>query len=180
MKSFLTVILMFSLTTLAYAVDNSATQDTATSQQVAKDLSEFRKQLVGMKKEWDKFVKEVATDTGSMDSGFGANINVDITQTGKDVIVRADLPGMGKDKIEVVLINKESLKISGSRDVMTKEETPGVVRQERMQGSFERVLELPVECMDKGITASYKDGVLEVVIPKAKQEVSEPVKIKVQ
>ena len=58
MRMILTIILIFLSSLLAYADNQTAPGSAATaetSEQVAKDLTEFRKQLVGMKKEWDKF-----------------------------------------------------------------------------------------------------------------------------
>lgn len=146
------------------------------------NLDELRVKIVRMKREMDKFMKEIIStypQDGTFDT-FGQEIRVDVTQTEKDVVVRADLPGMAKDKIEITLENSRVLRIAGARDIEKKETAPGMVRQERMQGRFERVLELPVECKNEGIKATYKDGVLEIVIPKAEQAKEKSVKVSVE
>lgn len=145
------------------------------------NLDELRVKIVRMKREMDKFMKDIIStypNDGTFDT-FGQDIRVDMTQTDTDVIVRADLPGMAKDKIEITLENSRILRIAGIRDMEKKETAPGVVRQERMQGRFERVLELPAECRNEDIKATYKDGVLEVIIPKVAQAKEKPVKISV-
>ena len=145
------------------------------------NLDELRVKIVRMKREMDKFMKDIIStypSDGTLDT-FGQDIKVDVTQTDTDVVIRADLPGMAKDKIEITLENSRVLRIAGSREIVRKETTPGVVRQERMQGRFERVLELPAECRNEGIKATYKDGVLEIVIPKVDQTKEKPVKISV-
>jgi len=58
------------------------------------------------------------------------------------------------------------LRISGSREMLKSQTAPGVVRQERFFGSFEKTVELPCEVENSGINAIYKDGVLEITIPK--------------
>jgi len=105
---------------------------------------------------------------------------VDVMEKPDNIIVKADLPGMEKDKIEVTLMNSRILKIGGSRDMVREEQAQGAVRQERLSGKFERILELPAECLNKGIKAAYNNGVLEIDIPKRKSVKKETVKVKVQ
>jgi len=158
--------------------------ETAPTEQDYKNLDELRVKLMRMKKEMDRFMKDIISTypdqaLNAVDV-FGADVKVDIAQTDKDVIVKADLPGMDKDKIEITLLNNKILKIGGTRNVEKKEAAPGMVRQERMSGKFERVLELPVECLNEGIKAAYNNGVLEIDIPKKKPGKEETVKINVQ
>ncbi len=148
-----------------------------------RDLDQLHNKIVRMKKEMDRLMKDIVStypEQGNAASGsFGEDVKVDIAQTDKDIIVRADLPGMAKDKIEITLENNKILKLAGTRETVKKETSPGMVKQERTLGKFERVLELPAEGMSEGITASYKDGVLEIVIPRKKALEEEKVKIKV-
>ncbi|HPM42806.1 MAG TPA: Hsp20/alpha crystallin family protein [Candidatus Omnitrophota bacterium] len=146
------------------------------------NLDELRVKIVRMKREMDKFMKDILSTypPESTLGNYGQDVKVDVTQTPADVIVRADLPGMAKDKIEVTLENSIMLKIAGARDVSTQETAPGIVRQERMQGRFERVIQLPAECRNDGIQATYKDGVLEIVIPKKETTKEKPVKVSIQ
>lgn len=146
------------------------------------NLEQVRGKIVRMKREMDKFMKDILATypPDSALSTFGQDIRVDVSETPADVVVRADLPGMAKDKIDITLENSKALRIAGSRDVMKEENVPGVVRQERSQGKFERVIELPVECKSEGIDATYKDGVLAVVIPKKEGAKARPVKVNVQ
>jgi len=161
-----------------------ACADNMPTEEDYKNLAEMRAKLVRMKREMDHFIRDIM-DTypaqgGISVAGFGEEVKIDISETAKDVMVKADLPGMDKDKIEVALTNNKILKISGSRDMEAKEERPGMVRQERMSGKFERILELPVDCMTEGIKASYKNGVLELIIPKKEEAKESMVKIRVQ
>ena len=166
------------------AISGSAFAETSPTEQDYKNMDELRVKLVRMKREMDKFIKDIIGTypdqaLNAVDV-FGQDVKVDIAETDKDVIVKADLPGMDKDKIEITLLNNKILKIGGSREMAKKETAPGMVRQERMSGRFERVIELPVECMSEGIKAAYKNGVLEVDIPKKKPGKEETVKINVQ
>jgi len=165
-------------------IAGTACAATGPTEEDYKNLEQLRGKLVRMKREMDSFIKDIVAtypdQQGAMLDNLGQDVKVDVTETDKFVIVRADLPGMSKDKINVTLDNNKLLKISGKREIMKSQTSPGVVRKERMEGEFARVLELPTECMSEGIAATYKDGVLELVIPKKEKTKTETVKIKVQ
>jgi len=149
-----------------------------------RELEELSKRMIRMKHAVDKFANELVSsfpDQARPAAGvFGGSVRVDIVENEKDFVVTADLPGMDKDKIVVTLEGNRILKISGSREMSKTEAGPSVVKQERMAGSFERVLELPVECKSDGIQASYKNGVLEVIVPKKEPAKPETIKVNVQ
>lgn len=176
-KTLVLLVILFSFSTFAHA--QAAGDDTT-----AQELSDLRKKLSRVQREMSLLMKDVISNASAMSdaalSNYGNDIYVDILQTDKTVIVRADLPGMEKDKINVTLDNDKFLKISGNREFMKSEKSPGVVRQERFSGSFSKIVELPCEVTPAGINAVYKDGVLEIIIPKkAKSPGEETVKIHV-
>ena len=161
-----------------------AQTDTDPMEDDYRNLQLLSSKIRRMKREMDKFMKGILAaypeQEGALSQDFGQDVKVDISENDKDVIVRADLPGMEKDKINVTLEKNRTLRISGSREIMKKETAPGMVRQERSYGRFERILELPVDCMNSGIKATYTNGVLEIIVPKKKASREEPIKIKVQ
>jgi len=150
----------------------------------AQDLSTLRKKLSRVKREMDLLIKDMVSGASMASDAvlkdFASDVSVDILQNEKSVIVKADLPGMEKDKINITLENGRSLKISGSREMLKSQSEPGVVRQERFFGSFEKTVELPCEVENSGIAATYKDGVLEVTIPKKTPVKENKVKISVK
>lgn len=152
--------------------------------QEEKNLEILSKKLVRMKREMDKFVKDMSVayqeESSPLSGSYGSDVRVDVVDNVKEFIVRADLPGMDKDKIVVTLDNNKILKISGSREAIKAQTGPSVVKQERMEGKFERVIELPAECKSDGIKASYKNGVLEITIPKKEPAKKETIKVSVQ
>jgi HSP20 family protein len=175
-KIILFAVLILSTIGIVYA-------ETAPTEEDYKNLEEMRLKLGRMRREMDKFMKDVIAtypDDGSLSGLYGQDIRVDVTENDKDILVKADLPGMEKDKIDITLEKARYLKIAGSRDVAKKESSPGLVRQERSSGRFQRVVELPAECLNDGIKATYKNGVLEVVIPKKAKTKEEEVKINIQ
>lgn len=96
--------------------------------------------------------------------------SVDVFQRGSDLVVRADLPGVSKDDIEVE-VNDDSLTIRGERRYEREEERDGVYRSERSYGTFARVVPLPEGAIADSAKASFRDGVLEVVLQAPGREV---------
>ena len=92
---------------------------------------------------------------------------VDIVEDEKKIVLKADLPGVNEKDIEVKL-DDGTLTLSGERtfDKETKDEN--LWRVERGYGSFRRSFALPETVDAEKISASYKNGVLEITLPKVK------------
>jgi len=103
--------------------------------------------------------------------------NVDIQETENDIVLKADLPGMKEEDIEVS-VDEGQLIIKGDRKIEKEEKEKDYVRIERSYGSFYRSFNIGVPIKEDAVKASYKDGVLNVSIPKA--EVKKPKKITVK
>ena len=97
---------------------------------------------------------------------------VDIYEAEGDVVVKAELPGMKREDINVSIANG-SISISGSRKSEEKIEQKDFLRLERSFGSFNRTLSLPEDLDIDHARASFKDGVLEVHLPKTGTESSQ-------
>lgn len=149
-----------------------------------KNIEQLRKKMVRMKREMDGFMKDIMStypgEQATLLQGIEQDVKVDVAENESNFVVKADLPGMEKDKITVTLEKNRILRIAGTREVMKSQTAPGMIRQERAMGAFERTIELPGDGMTDGIGASYKNGVLEVTIPKKKNAKEESVKVKVQ
>ena len=82
--------------------------------------------------------------------------------------ISAELPGMKREDIEVS-IQEGTLVISGERKSESVGEETEVHRQERYFGKFSRALTLPTAVAGDKVKATYKDGILSVVLPKAEE-----------
>jgi HSP20 family protein len=89
---------------------------------------------------------------------------IDVTEKDGRITVRADLPGMKRDEVQVQLTD-EGLTIEGERKRETEDTREGIYRRERSYGSFCRVVPLPDGIDASKAKASFKDGVLEVSVP---------------
>jgi HSP20 family protein len=96
---------------------------------------------------------------------------IEVFQKGNDLIVRADLPGLSRDEVHVD-INDNVLTIQGERKQEHEEERDGWYRNERSFGSFHRAIPLPEGTIADSAKATFKDGVLEVVLQAPPREVS--------
>ena len=94
-----------------------------------------------------------------------------------DLVVRLDLPGIDPEKDVQVMLQDGMLCITGERRETGGDEG-GYYRREWRYGAFERGFTLPEGATGEGITASYRDGVLDVVVPRAVQR-AEPRQIPV-
>ena len=93
---------------------------------------------------------------------------LDVYEEKDHFIVKAELPGMKKEDIDVSL-HDGSLSISGERKSETKHEDAEVYRAERFFGRFQRTVTLPAPVAADKVNAQYKDGILTVKLPKTEE-----------
>ncbi len=94
--------------------------------------------------------------------------SVDIIDREEEVVVRAEIPGIDKENLEVSL-SDDRLTIKGStRQEKEEKEAGEYTRRELSRGSFTRVITLPANVDGEKAKASFKDGVLEMTLPKLK------------
>ena len=105
--------------------------------------------------------------------------SADISETDKEFVVHAELPGVAKDDIKVA-VEHGTLTISGERRVEKKDEGRKFHRVESFRGSFSRSFGVPDVVDVAAIYADSKDGVLNVHLPKKSLEKPKPVEIKVE
>jgi HSP20 family protein len=101
---------------------------------------------------------------------------MDLLETGDHFVLRADLPGMSEEDVNIEL-EDATLTISGERKTEHESTDEGYYRVERASGSFQRSLTLPKGVDPEAVTASFDRGVLEVRIPKP--EARKPRKIQI-
>ncbi len=103
--------------------------------------------------------------------GFGGDgdghllANLDVGETGDEIVIEVDAPGVRRDDIDITLTDN-SLRIKGKRDSRKEEKTKGFRRIEREYGEFDRRIALPCEVDADRVDAGLKDGVLTIRLPK--------------
>ena len=104
---------------------------------------------------------------------------VDIGETDDEVIVIAELPGLGKNDFKVE-VTQDRLVIRGNKERSYEKRERNYSYSERSYGSFARAVALPCEVNPDRGQARYEDGLLRVTLPKAEQAKTKRVKIRVQ
>ncbi len=101
---------------------------------------------------------------------------VDMYEDGKELVMKADLPGVKKEDLHLE-IAEHTLTLSGEKKMEETTEKGGIYSCERSYGSFSRSFELPSDVDTGKITASLKEGVLEMRLPKTETAEKETRKI---
>jgi HSP20 family protein len=104
---------------------------------------------------------------------------VDVYEEKDDIVVKAELPGMDKDNIEVNLTDR-TLTIKGEKKKEEEMKEENYYRSERSYGSFLRTLELPKDVHADKVKATFKNGILEVRMPKTEEAKAKEIKVKVE
>lgn len=103
---------------------------------------------------------------GSIEESFGAfHPSIDVKEGETDIVVKADLPGLEEKDIDV-LLTEDSLTIKGEKKAEKEDKAENYYHLERTYGSFHRVIPLPAEVDSKKVEATFKNGVLSIVLPK--------------
>jgi HSP20 family protein len=138
-----------------------------------RELSTLRREMDRL---FDRFFEGWPLRLFEEEGGFWPTM--DVAETSKEIIVRAEIPGIDPKELDISL-HDGVLTIRGERKQEKKEEDETYHLVERSYGSFTRSFRLPAEVdMDK-VKASYKNGVLEINMPKMKAEPVKKIEVKV-
>lgn len=103
---------------------------------------------------------------------------VDVEETPDEFVVRADLPGVSQKDVKVNLLG-ETLTVRGERKQQQEGKDRNYHRVERSHGVFERSFTFRAPVRNEGVRAQYRDGVLEIHVPKAEEARVREVEIQV-
>lgn len=119
-------------------------------------------------RDMDNISKEMANFMERTPFGFfskATSPRVDVYETNEDVVVKAEIPGVSKEDLNVY-VDENSIRLSGQSKRDTEYKDENAYRTERFYGSFSRTIPLPVEVKSEQAKAEYKDGILSVTVPK--------------
>ena len=104
------------------------------------------------------------------------NPAVDLYEKDDHFIIKAELPGINKDDIKVDLKDRV-LTLSGERSFDNEVKEENYYRKERSYGKFQRAFTLPADVDSEKIKAEFKDGVLQIEVPKPQDKKAKQVTI---
>ncbi|GAB6159130.1 Hsp20/alpha crystallin family protein [Desulfotomaculum varum] len=122
--------------------------------------------LENIRREFDRFFShEIPALRNNIGLGFG-NPRIDIYETDHEVVATCDLPGLEKKEDVNIYIDNNLLTVSGAINKVNEVKEEHMHRQERFFGRFQRSVSLPAYVDAAGVRATYKNGVLEIRMPK--------------
>ena len=104
---------------------------------------------------------------------------VDIEESAEAYTIRAELPGLSKEKVKVTVENG-ALTLSGERDLERRVETKTFHRVDRSHGTFTRSFTLPDDVDPESVAANFKDGLLEIQITKREEALPKSIEVRVE
>jgi len=124
--------------------------------------------LTSLREEINRLFDLPYSDGSRESEFFGWAPPMDLYEDKNNLVVRAELPGMKKEEIDISL-HQGSLVISGERKMEEQESEGDASRAERFFGRFQRALELPKPVDAEKVSATYQDGILTVTLPKTEE-----------
>lgn len=137
-------------------------------------------QASGFRNEMDRLFDSFFSDVPSMWGQRGWSLEwepaVDVEETDKQVLVRAEIPGVKPEDLDVT-IQHGALVISGEKKESEERKERGYLYQERRYGSFRREMPLPAAVDEQNVKAEYTDGVLHVTLEKSQQALPKKIQV---
>ena len=130
------------------------------------------RELAALQNEMGRWVSQAAGGTTPGGNGQSSSSwlpAVDVWETEKELVISFDLPGIPEDQISVEL-DDNTLTVSGQRERTQEETGERFYRYERRFGTFARSVTLPTGVNEDQVKADYKDGVLEIHVPKPEEQ----------
>jgi HSP20 family protein len=124
--------------------------------------------MMSIRDEMNRVLNEAFGRGGNEEAGWTSGAwapPVDIYETDNAVVMKAELPGISKNDISIEL-KDNTLVIRGERKREDEVKEGGYHRMERVYGAFQRSFLLPTTVDQEKVKANYKDGVLELYLPK--------------
>ncbi len=124
---------------------------------------------------FNSFLNPVSS--AKMNAGFNPRVN--IAENDDQVDITFEIPGMEKGDIKV-LVQDGQLTVSGERKFKEEQKEENFVRTEIRTGSFSRAFTLPDYVESEKILADYKNGFLEITLPKKEEKKPKEIEVKIQ
>ena len=135
------------------------------------------RRLLDLDTDFDSFLSPFFHRRGGNGDAYSWLPAIDVRETEEALVVEADVPGLGKDDLEITVLD-DVLTIKGEKKREHDETKENYHRLERHYGSFQRSITLPSSVDSTKVAAQFKNGVLHIDLPK--REEAKPREIKVE
>ncbi|MEH2364969.1 Hsp20/alpha crystallin family protein [Nostoc sp.] len=123
--------------------------------------------------------EDTRVPSGLFDKALSKVPAAEIQETENAIHLKLELPGIEAKDLDVQ-VTENAVYVSGERKSETKTEEKGVTRSEFHYGKFQRVIPLSARIKNTDVTADYKDGILNLILPKTEQEKNKVVKVNLE
>ncbi|WP_035985280.1 Hsp20/alpha crystallin family protein [Leptolyngbya sp. KIOST-1] len=131
-----------------------------------------------LKKEMETLLERFVPEFGRSMDGTVFVPSAEIDETETEFHLKLEVPGMSAEDLDIEVTDQAVL-ITGERKSETKSEEDNTLRSEFYYGKFERYVPLPSQIQRDHVAAEYKDGILNLTLPKAKEQKEKATKVKV-
>jgi HSP20 family protein len=131
-----------------------------------------------LKKEMDTLLERFVPEFGRSMDGTVFVPSAEIDETDTEFHLRLEVPGMSADDLDIE-VTDQAVSITGERKSETKSEEDNTLRSEFYYGKFERYVPLPSQIQRDQVVADYRDGILNLTLPKSTEQKEQAIKVKV-
>ncbi|MEH2293016.1 Hsp20/alpha crystallin family protein [Nostoc sp.] len=117
--------------------------------------------------------------SGRLEKSFIRVPAAELHETDDAIYLKLELPGLEAKDLDIK-VTEDAVHISGERKSETKTENNGTTKSEFYYGKFQRVIPLSARIQNTNVTADYKDGILNLTLPKSEQEKNKVVKVNLE
>jgi len=147
----------------------------------ARDLATFPSDVLNIQREINRMFNSFFRNEPEEDSLTSSAWNpaVDIAEHDDQFVVKVELPGVSKDEVKIVM-QENMLTIRGEKKQEMESKGSNYRKVERSYGTFQRSFTLPATVKGEKIEATFKDGVLSIVLPKAEEARRKEIEVRVK
>ncbi|MGQ0570136.1 MAG: Hsp20/alpha crystallin family protein [Armatimonadota bacterium] len=136
-------------------------------------------EMMSMRESMDRLFEDFFTRRPRTSGPLVWQPAVEVFETDNEVVVKAELPGIDPKNVSVT-VTGDGLTIKGEAKVEHEEKGRNYYRRELRYGSFLRTIPLPTEVKSEETKAAFRNGILEVKVPKAERVKPKTVKVEVE
>ncbi|MBW4498823.1 MAG: Hsp20/alpha crystallin family protein [Scytonema hyalinum WJT4-NPBG1] len=129
-----------------------------------------------MQRQFNRLFDEAFVPAKELDKSFIRVPAAELQETSDAIHLKLEIPGIEAKDLDVK-VTENAVSVSGERKSETKTEDKGVTKSEFHYGKFQRVIPLPARIQNTNVTAEYKDGILNLTLPKTEAEKNKVVKV---
>lgn len=133
-------------------------------------------QFNAIQRQINRLLDESFVPAKELDRNFIRVPAAELQETSDAIHLKLEIPGIEAKDLDVK-VTENAVSVSGERKSETKTEDKGVTKSEFHYGKFQRVIPLPARIQNTNVTAEYKDGILNLTLPKTEAEKNKVVKV---